>query len=321
MSHARTSAAFRRFADFNIAYTILVILWGAYVRISFSGDGCGSHWPLCNGDVVPVLESVATRVELTHRISSALCGLLGIVAVVWARRIVPAGHPARRAAWAFLALVIQEGLVGKVLVELGWTSRDQRVERGYGVAVHLVSTFMLLFSCALLSLGARGKGLGGAGAGGLRRASGWALVGMLVVGAMGALTALGDTLFPPESLADGIRRELSTTAHLFERLRIVHPIAALGLSALVGFVATRLYGDRDGGARRLGVALGGLLALQLGAGLMNVLLLAPMWLQITHLLLADTLWLLLVVVYVGLPEPASEGEAPTGQDASIAASS
>jgi len=46
-----------------LAYSILVILWGAYVRISFSGDGCGDHWPLCHGEVIPTAPSVKTLIE------------------------------------------------------------------------------------------------------------------------------------------------------------------------------------------------------------------------------------------------------------------
>ena len=47
------SRSFARFAGAVLGYNLLVIVWGAYVRASGSGAGCGNHWPLCNGVVVP----------------------------------------------------------------------------------------------------------------------------------------------------------------------------------------------------------------------------------------------------------------------------
>ena len=44
---------FAKLAWAVVAVNLLVIVWGAYVRASFSGDGCGDHWPLCNGQVIP----------------------------------------------------------------------------------------------------------------------------------------------------------------------------------------------------------------------------------------------------------------------------
>ena len=62
---------FAKYAWGVLGYNILVILWGAYVRASGSGAGCGSHWPLCNGQVVPRAEQVGTLIEFAHRVSSA----------------------------------------------------------------------------------------------------------------------------------------------------------------------------------------------------------------------------------------------------------
>ena len=87
-----------RFAWLLLACNIGVILWGAYVRASGSGAGCGSHWPLCNGEVIPRLPATATLIEYSHRLTSG-AALLGVVALfVWTRRVRPPRDPARAGA-------------------------------------------------------------------------------------------------------------------------------------------------------------------------------------------------------------------------------
>src|SRR5260370_17404356 len=75
-----------RFAWFGVAYNIIVIVWGAYVRATGSGAGCGSHWPLCNGEFLPTTPQTQTVIEFTHRVTSG--GLLVLVAIllIWCWR-------------------------------------------------------------------------------------------------------------------------------------------------------------------------------------------------------------------------------------------
>src|SRR5665213_3823423 len=61
------SSALARFAWFAVFYNVAVILWGALVRATGSGAGCGNHWPLCNGQVIPVSPGLHTVIEFTHR--------------------------------------------------------------------------------------------------------------------------------------------------------------------------------------------------------------------------------------------------------------
>ncbi len=86
-----------------LAYNVLVILWGAYVRISGSGAGCGAHWPLCDGQVIPRSFTLERVVEFSHRGSSGVSGLLALAVVAWLLR-APAGAircaPARPGRWA-----------------------------------------------------------------------------------------------------------------------------------------------------------------------------------------------------------------------------
>jgi heme A synthase len=289
----------RRFALFTwafLAYTVLVILWGAFVRATGSGAGCGDHWPLCNGEVLPRSPAVETLVELTHRITSGLSWLLAFVAVVWARRVHPRRSPVRRAAWMSLFFMTTEGLVGAALVLRQLVGQDASAERGFWMAAHLVNTFLLLGTMTLLSWTASGRPA--------PRLSprigalfGVALAAVLVVGISGAITALGDTLFPVSSLAEGIAQDLDPSAHLFIQLRVLHPILGLTAGAAVLFGIGWVFATRPTPLiRRLCVGVGGLFAAQVGLGFLNLALLAPVWLQIVHLLVADLIWIGLVLL-------------------------
>jgi heme A synthase len=119
---------------------------------------------------------------------------------------------------------------------------------------------------------------------------------MLILGMSGAVTALGDTLFPVGSLAEGLRQDLSPTSHFLIRLRILHPTIAVLVSAYLVLLANWFEMERQD---RKSLALGRLMTIlvlaQLAAGLLNVLLLAPIWLQLVHLLISDAIWITLVL--------------------------
>lgn len=302
---------FAKFAWGLLAYNLAVVLWGAFVRASRSGAGCGSHWPLCNGEVVPRPERIETLIELTHRVSSGVDGLLVLGMLVWAFRAWPRGSPVRLGAVLSTALIVTEGLVGAGLVLLELVAGNQSSTRAWWMAAHLVNTFLLLAALALTAWWASGGArvrLRGQGA------AGWllwaAIAGTLLVGATGAVTALGDTLFPKTSLG----MSLSGTRHFLERLRIVHPLVAVA-TALYVFSAARLVRRLRPGAAtgRLAGAVSALFAVQLGAGALNVVLLAPTWMQLVHLLLADLAWLALVLLAASAwaaPADADDAAAP-----------
>ena len=293
-----TAVAFARFAWVALAFTIAVVLWGAFVRATGSGAGCGAHWPLCNGEVVPRSPRLETLIELTHRVTSGLSLLLVVVLWVWARRSVPAGHRVRRAALAALLLMLSEALIGAGLVLFGLVADDRSSVRAFVLALHLTNTFLLLASLALTAYFA-GRGPAGTSRwrwSGLAGFSVAALAAVLMVGVSGAITALGDTLFPAESLRHGFEQDFGAGSHFLLRMRVWHPVLALVTSlALAAFAQAQ--------QRRFGAAVGrlpglllGCTMLQLLAGVANVLLLAPVWLQIVHLALADLVWVSLVVL-------------------------
>src|SRR6478672_13461763 len=86
---------FRRFAWAVLAYNVLVILWGALVRASGSGAGCGNHWPLCNGQVIPVSPSLHTVIEFTHRMMTGGSAFVVLALLVWTFRGTVKGAAAR----------------------------------------------------------------------------------------------------------------------------------------------------------------------------------------------------------------------------------
>jgi heme A synthase len=289
-----------RFAIFAwsvVALNIGVILWGAYVRASGSGAGCGSHWPACNGEVVPRAAAIETLVEFTHRLSSGLALLAVLALIIGAFRTAPGGSPVRRGALFSGVIILVEALLGAGLVLFGLTAKNDSVARAVVMAIHLVNTFLLLGGLTLTAWWASGgRPLRLRGQGGLAWALAGGVVAMVALGATGAVTALGDTLFPAGSLAEGLQQDLSPTAHFLVQLRVIHPVLAVLVGAYavaVGIMSSILR--RGELSRRLALTLGGLYLAQLAVGVLNLSLLAPVALQLVHLLLADLLWIALVL--------------------------
>ncbi len=286
------------FAWTALGANLAVILWGAFVRASGSGAGCGSHWPLCNGEVVPRAPSTATLIELGHRVTSGLALLLVAGLVIGAWRVFPPGRLVRRSAVAAGVFMVLEALIGAGLVLLELVAGNATIARAWWMAGHLVNTFLLVAALTLTAWwsthDARPR-LRGAGP--LAVTLGLALAGMLVLGVSGAITALGDTLFPVTTLAEGEAMTFSGAAHVFVRLRVWHPVLALVVGTLVvGAAVHAARTRRDATVVLLARALGGVFALNLVVGVLNVWWLAPLPIQLVHLLLADLVWIALVVL-------------------------
>ena len=281
-----------------LVYNIFVVLWGALVRATGSGAGCGNHWPLCNGEVVPLAPAIETVIELTHRLTSGLA-LVGVVVLcVWAFRLFERGHRVRRYAVLSLVFILIEALLGAGLVLLEYVDQNKSIGRAFYLSAHLANTQVLLGVLALTAWLARPD------APAAPHWTRWSLLAgslpvVLLVGISGAIAALGDTLFPATSLSEGIRQEMSSTAHILLRLRVFHPALAIFSAVYVSFAALKVVKARvSEQAVRLAWMCWGLVALQLIVGAINVVLLAPVWMQLVHLLLADVLWVALVLLVV-----------------------
>jgi heme a synthase len=305
--------AFSRFAWSVLAYNLFVVAWGAYVRATGSGAGCGRHWPTCNGEVVPRGASVETAIEFTHRATSGIALVLVVVLVAGAFRAFESGHPARRAAVWSLGLMLVEALLGAGLVLFGWVAKDESLTRGWVMALHLANTFLLLGALGLTAWWSTAPGrIQLRGRGSVAALLAAAFAATMLAGVSGAIAALGDTLFPATSFAAGFRAELSSAASVLLRLRIVHPFAALAAAAVL-LLAARAASRARPEPRVAGAAqvLAALVVVQLAAGALNLALLAPVWMQLVHLLLADLVWLALVVLSAASLAPAAvESAAP-----------
>lgn len=272
-------------------YTVLVILWGSWVRISHSGDGCGDHWPLCNGAAIPVNAGSKTWIEISHRYSTALYGLvvLGLLAATWRR--FSSGHAARFWSGAALLFTVTEALIGRQLVKLGLVDQSTDLMRLVVMPLHLVNTSALLVSVVML---AECLSFATSSRRPLPASARWAIraftAGVLVLLCSGAVAALGSHLAPSSSLGSGIQKDLSSDSHLAVRLRLLHPFLALGFAllgpwALARWSAEAPSAEAKAACRRLLAVLCSALVI----GVATLLLLAPVWLKIIHLLLANVL--------------------------------
>ena len=287
---ARTRAV-SRFAWVTLGYFILVVLWGAVVRATGSGGGCGANWPLCNGDYFPHHPRLATMIEFAHRSSSGVCSFLTIALGVWTFRRTPKGYPARKAVlWAGFFLVT-EALLGAALVLRHWVEANVSTGRTIAQSIHFTNTLLLMGALALTAWFLRG---GEAAAEGSKTAALCAVVATIAVGATGSLAALADTLFPSPTLLSALRADLAAGAPVLVRMRWLHPAAAA-----IGFVCVvwLLRGVRWNTVSK---AVAGLLAMQFLLGVADVILLAPTWMQVLHLLGADLYWVALVVLAAGV---------------------
>lgn len=303
----QTAARLVRFAWGVLAYNLLVIAWGAYVRASGSGAGCGKHWPLCNGQVVPAAKSIATVVEASHRATSGIAVVAVVALMVWTLRVMPRGHRSRRASIASTVFIFGEALIGAGLVLFELVAHDTSMKRGVSMILHLSNTFLLLGALTvtawtLTTERAAEKGELARPTGALR--AGWpmlviglALGSILVLGASGAIAALGDTLFPVKTLREGLAQDLSPLAHVFLKLRLLHPVFALGTGLLVFLTASVVrVMSTSARARSMSRLVTVLFATQFALGLLNITLLAPIPMQLVHLFMADATWIALVLM-------------------------
>jgi len=294
---------FERFAVATLVCTVVVIVWGAVVRATGSGAGCGAHWPLCNGMVVPLAPRLATIIEFTHRLTSGLllAGALGLA--IGARRVYPPGHAARRAAAVSFAFVVLEALIGAGIVLLGLVENDASALRAAYIAGHLVNTMFLVAALTATVWWARARPRFAVlrATGGLLPWLTVLLVALVVVSAAGAVVALGDTLFPHASLS----ADFDPASHFLIRLRVWHPLIATAAS--LGFVTlVSRTGLLDDDSTQTGAkALIALVVTQMALGAANVFTAAPLALQMAHLTVSNLLWI--TGVWIWLQVRTAEG--------------
>jgi len=331
---SRSHAWERRFALYAwcvLAYNLVVILWGAVVRATGSGAGCGEHWPLCQGVVIPHAAQLATLIEFAHRVSSGLAVVLVVLLLTFAFRQFSSGHPARRFAVAALFFTLTEGLIGAALVLFGQVGSNASMTRAWVLSLHLTNTLLLLASLALTA-----RSAGAAPPAATLQQShhrdqrvtqrlfsvfsalsvvsasshaemkpnqrpvlwyGAGLLAALAIAVTGTIAALADTLFPVPSLAQGFQLDFAASVNPLLRLRIIHPLVAVAAGAYLFYLGARAIGSPASAvARRLAYGLVSLVILQFLFGALNLALLAPLGMQLLHLLTADLVWITLVLL-------------------------
>jgi cytochrome c oxidase assembly protein subunit 15 len=214
-----------------------------------------------------------------------------------------------------LAFVIAEGAIGAGLVLGELVANDASEARAIVISLHLVNTLTLVGASALvawwsqprptiertLSLNTRWLWL--------------VLIGLVVTSMSGAVTALGDTLFPVQAvpgvdLVDRLRDELSPGQHFLVRLRILHPVLACAVALLAGWVALTIQDTASGVTRRVARVALSCVVIQVILGFANIMLAAPGAMQLLHLLTAQLVWTCFLLLRVGVdnsPAHAQQG--------------
>ena len=291
-----SNRSFARYAWAVLGFNVAVVLWGAFVRATGSG-GVRQHWPLAMA-ISSRRPHPQNDHRFTHRVTSGIDLAMVAFLLVWAFRAFPRRHPVRLGAVLSAIFLMTEALIGAALVLLEHVARNQSTSRGYSLSLHLINTLTLLACLTLTAWWAMGKPpVRPAGRPAWMAAASLALV--MLLGVSGAIAALGDTLFPARSLAEAFAQDFDPASSIFVRLRVLHPLIAALAGVWLVLYAVSIAGRRPDLRPRARVLLG-LVGAQLLAGAANLLLRAPVPMQMVHLLLADALWISLVILCAGV---------------------
>jgi heme A synthase len=303
----RSSRPFSYFAWVVLAYNLPVILWGAYVRVSFSGDGCGANWPFCNGQLIPQRMSVPTAIEFTHRMMTSVDSIAVIGLCAWAFLAFPKRDVVRRYAVLSLVFLFVEALLGAGLVLFRLVAKDQSAGRAWYLSAHLTNTMLLLAALT----GAAWFASAGVGRFRLKSLSSSMVAALAItvfISITGAITALGDTLFPATSLQSGMRQDFTSASSVLLRLRVIHPlVAATGAGYLLWVAASAFRKQENRGAKKAASWVAAVTIFQLAAGMVNMSLLAPIWMQLIHLFIADVLWVATLILALSTAHSVARG--------------
>ena len=303
-------ANYVRFAWFTLLFMLFVIIWGGYVSASGSGAGCGDSWPHCPAFLNPTgaeedPKRFATFVELFHRLTSGLSLIFVILLWLGARRFYPPQHETRRMAWWTFFFIVVESLLGAGLVLFQWVETNESLFRAIVQPIHLINTNVLLGVLLYTVWFARGgKAMIWRGKTAMMLIG--ILLGWLALSSFGSIASLASTIFPSESFLQGLAKDFTGDSHYLIRLRILHPLLAIVVGAAIWRVMAeveRKYPHHS----RLTSIIPLLFVVQFALGGVNAIMLAPIGVQLLHLLLADGLWLLLLWLSAQILSSSVEG--------------
>lgn len=298
----RPRRGFARLALATALLTAGLIVFGAVVRVTDSGLGCGSSWPLCNGTVVPPLDNLTAWIEWLHRLFAMLIGVIGAVTLAAGWRLRRARPLAFAAVVAAALLFALQSALGALVVILDLPPTM--------VALHLGTAMLLLAALLAAAVGGvyqpRVRRAGDHVAGLVYVTAALSLViiltGALVRGS-GATLACVDwplcngALFP-------VGQGQLAVIHMF------HRVAVLALGVSLALLVWQTYQTRGAWPRRLAALSLAVYLVQGGAGALFVLTsAAPLW-GAAHVGLAAAVWALLVTLaaleFIDTREPQNE---------------
>lgn len=293
---------------FLLIYTVIVILWGAWVRISHSGDGCGASWPFCLDQVVPSQASKKTWIEYTHRLMSGLYGILIFITGYWG--LIKQKNTLKNQRFNFwlklvLFFTITEALLGAKLVLFGLVGSNDSIYRSLIMGLHFINSLLLtgsitlclctveLFSIQQHQNTANHKNIDEKK---LNRFLKLILVGFIALGVTGTVAALANTLFPSSSLLSGLIADLDSSSHFLIRWRGLHPILGLSLGTLIVFYLYYISQFDEPRSKRhelsnLYFTLSCFFAVTIILGSLNILMPPHFILKLLHLLMAHLIWI------------------------------
>src|SRR5712691_5983237 len=266
---------FTRLAWTAATFTYLLIILGAIVRITGSGLGCGEHWPLCNGKLLPPLD-LPTMIEYGHRLAAAAVSVLVTALAVyawWLRRGAGSSehYSPARTAYVALGVLILQVLLGAVTVRLSlppWT-----------VILHLGTAMLLLATLIVIASGRPITPPSRVGLAALTLGFVTVLFGALTANLGAASACLG---FP---LCNG---QVVPAGNYLQHLHWTHRLLAYTLFAYVVWWAVR--------SRRRGAwYLVALVTLQVAVAAAMVLFALPQPLQAAHVAVGAGVWAALVL--------------------------
>ena len=281
------------YAKAGLLLSIASILAGAFVRATGSGDGCGATWPTCKGKIIPALSDTSELIEFSHRSVSGV--LLVVTLIIFAKtRKFQKESLVRKVTNYLTFFVIFEALIGAVIVIFEWVGLNSSLPRIIAVPIHLVNTFGLLGSYAILYKILQDD---------LQNIKNMFNKNFLLIsslfllsGATGSITALADVLFPSASFVEGFLADFDRTSEVLTRLRILHPIISSTLSIVLYVYATGIRKKYNVGVKPLQI----LILTAVFLGVINVLSNIVLPLSILHLAIADFLWISYIYVSIDL---------------------
>ena len=281
------------YAKSGLLLSIASILAGAFVRATGSGDGCGATWPTCKGKIIPALSDTSELIEFSHRSVSGV--LLVVTLVIFAKTRKFQKDSLVRTVTNYLTFfVIFEALIGAVIVIFEWVGLNSSLPRIIAVPIHLVNTFGLLGSYAILYKILQDD---------LQNIKNMFNKNFLLIsslfllsGATGSITALADVLFPSASFVEGFLADFDRTSEVLTRLRILHPIISSTLSIVLYVYATGIRKKYNVSVKPLQT----LILIAVFLGVINVLSNIVLPLSILHLAIADFLWISYIYVSIDL---------------------